>query len=145
WLGTRLGESVVFLPIVSGKLSWLSYQESRTVGYEQDADTNDKQTLREARLAEGKISAEQFDEAADATPLEAMNKTRQDVADGLTALESLIEFCDTQFGSYSPSFIKTRNAIEEIAQTLKILIGRKGGETDGETAEEPDEEPVEGY
>ncbi len=43
WLGSKLGEPLGFLPIVSGKLSWRKYQESRTVGYDADADTNEKQ------------------------------------------------------------------------------------------------------
>ena len=47
WLGSKLGEQLVFLPIVSGKLSWLKYQESRAVGYETDADTGEKEEARQ--------------------------------------------------------------------------------------------------
>ena len=76
WLGSKLGEPFGFLPIVSGKLSWLKYQESRTVGYEKDADTNDKRDARETKINEKKISAEEFDEAADATSVQqAMRET----------------------------------------------------------------------
>jgi type VI secretion system protein ImpA len=138
WLGVKLGEPLGFLPIVSGKLSWHAYQESRTVGYENDADTNDKREARENRIAEGKLSAEQFDEALEATSLEAIRKTRTDLTTGLAALESLSEFCDTQFGSFAPSFIKTREAIEEIAQTVKILLSRKPGGMEEETPAEED-------
>ncbi len=135
WLGGKLGEPLGFVPIVSGKLSWVSYQESRTVGYEADADSNDKQDLRQARIGEGKITAEQFDEALEATSLDALKKNRDHLNGALAALESLIEYCDTRFGDFSPSFIKTRSAIEDILQGVKMLIGRKPGGTEEEPAE----------
>ena len=135
WLGGKLGEPLGFVPVVSGKLSWVSYQESRAVGYESDADTNDKQELRQARIGEGKITAEQFDEALEATSLDALKKNRDHLNGALTALESLIECCDTRFGDFSPSFIKTRSAIEDILQGMKMLMGRKPGGTGEEPAE----------
>ena len=127
WLGAKLGEPLGFLPIVSGKLSWLKYQESRVVGYESDADTHDKQSARETRINEGKITAEQFDEAAEETSVSTLRETYKQLNDALAALESLAEYCDSQFGDFSPSFIKTREAIEEIAQTVRIILGRKPG------------------
>jgi len=127
WLGSKLGEPLGFLPIVSGKLSWLKYQESRTVGYENDADNNDKRDAREAKISEGKITAEQFDEAADATTVPAMRETYKQLTTAQSALEALSEFCDSKFGNFSPSFIKTRDAVEEIAQTVRIILGRKPG------------------
>jgi type VI secretion system protein ImpA len=142
WLGAKLGEQLGFLPIVSGKLSWVKYQESRTVGFEADADTFDKQQLRQSRMAEGKISGEQFDEAADATSVDALKNTYKQLTAAQQALESLSEYCDSQFGDYAPSFINTRNALEEITQTVRIILSRKPGGLEEE--EEPaEEEPVE--
>ena len=150
WLGSSLalpsnkgGESLGFLPIVSGKLSWHKYQESRTVGYETDADNSDKQELRENRIKEGKITAEQFDEAADATSVSTLRATYEQLTEALAVLEFLIEYCDSQFGDFSPSFIKTREAIEEIAQTVRIILGRKPGGLGEENAEENAEETAE--
>ena len=141
WLGGKLGEPLGFLPLVSGKLSWVSYQESRVVGYENDADTTDKQDLRQARIAEGKLTAEQFDEALEATSLDALKNNREHLTDALTALESLIECCDTRFGDFSPSFLKTRGSIEDILQTVKLLIGRKPGGSEEEAQPDEAEEP----
>ena len=137
-----MGEPLGFVPIVSGKLNWLNYQESRTVGYEADADTGEKQSTRETRIGEGKMTAEQFDEAADATTLAALKQTLKQLETGTTALESLAEFCDEKFGNYSPSFIKTRDALGEISQTVKILIGRKPPEPDEEEEQADDAESV---
>jgi type VI secretion system protein ImpA len=140
WLGAKLGEPLGFLPIVSGKLSWNQYQESRAVGYEAGADTYEKQQARETRINEGKITGEQFDEAADATPVSALRETLQQLTDAQTALGSLGEYCDRQFGDFSPSFIRTREAIEEIAQTVGMILGRKPGGLEPEPA--PAEEPA---
>src|ERR1017187_3349715 len=96
WLGAKLGEPLGFLPIVSGKLSWHKYQESRVVGYETDADTVDKQDLRESRIRDGKVSAEQFDEAVEATSVAALRETFKQLNEGQTALEALSEYCDAQ-------------------------------------------------
>jgi type VI secretion system protein ImpA len=134
WLGSKLGEPLGFLPIVSGKLSWNKYQESRTVGYEADADTGEKQEKRETAIREGKVTADQFDEAADATSVAALRETYKQLGDAQAALESLSEWCDTKFGDFTPSFIKTREAIDEIAQTVRIILGRKPGGLDEPSA-----------
>jgi type VI secretion system protein ImpA len=142
WLGGKLAEPLRFIPIVSSKMNWLHYQESRLVGYEADADTSDKQSVREARISEGKITAEQFDEAAENTSRAALKLTAGHLQEGLEALAALSEYCDMQFGNYSPSFIKTRESIEEIAQTVRILLGRKPpepGELEEEAAAAEDE------
>ncbi len=110
WLGGKLGEPLGFLPIVSGKLSWVSYQESRTVGYEADADTNDKQETRQARIDEGKVTAEQFDEALEGTSLDALKKNRENLNAALTALESLIASAAIPASATSPPASSRRAA-----------------------------------
>lgn len=136
WLGAKLAEPLGFLPITKNKLSWHSYKESRIVGYEADATTNDKQQTRETRLSEGKVSGEAFDEAVEGTSVAFFKDTLEQLNEGLSEAESLSEYCDTQFGDYSPSLLPVRTAIEEIAQTVKSLIGKKPGAT----IELPDDE-----
>jgi len=134
-LGAKLGEPLKTLPITSDKLSWASYQESRIVGYEADADTYEKQQARTARIEEGKITADQFDESADATPMSVLKGTLNALNEGLAESEFLAELCDTQFGAAAPSFITTRNVIEEITQTVRILINRRPAEAEPEPEE----------
>ena len=141
WLGAKLGDPLKSLPITSNKLSWVSYQESRIVGYEKDADTYEKQQARSGRVSEGKLTAEEFDESADATPLSTLKETLEALNEGLAESEFLGEFCDSQFGDYSPSFIPTRKVIEEVAQTVRILINRRAAEPGPEAEPEPESEP----
>ena len=125
WLGAKLADPLGFLPITENKLSWYAYKESRVVGYEADADTNDKQQVRETRLSEGKISAETFDEGADDSSLSFLKDKLEQLNEGLSEAESLSEYCDAKFGDYSPSFLPVRNALEEIVQTVRVLINKK--------------------
>src|SRR5438309_2362710 len=70
WLGQKLELPVRQAPIASNGFSYLSYKESRLIGYEADAQgAYDKIEIRNARIAEGKLTGEQFDEAVDATPM----------------------------------------------------------------------------
>ncbi len=70
WLGQKLDLPVRQAPITANGFSYLTYKESRVVGFEADAqDSTDKMEIRNARIAEGKLTARQFDEAVDATPM----------------------------------------------------------------------------
>jgi type VI secretion system protein ImpA len=127
WLGAKLGEPLGFLPIVSGKLGYHKYQESRKVGYEADCDTGEKQDARAQAIKDLKITAEEFDAASEATSIQVLRDTFKQLNQGETALEELSTFCDEKFGDFSPSFIKTRDAIQEIAQTVRIILSKKPG------------------
>jgi type VI secretion system protein ImpA len=141
WLGSKLPDPLRTLPITSNKLSWNAYKDSRTVGYESEAGTEEKQTLRQQLIEEGKPAAEDFDQAIDETPKEFYERLHAAFDDSLAALGSLIELCDARFGDVSPSFVKTRAAIEEIDHLVQTFITKKGGAT--EAAATPEETPVE--
>jgi type VI secretion system protein ImpA len=143
WIGGQFDPCLRSLPITSGKLSWFKYKESRAVGYESDASTESKMSSRNALIADGKISAEAFDQSVDETPLSFYQTLQNTLAASIEQLGLLAELCDSKFGSYSPSFIKTREALEEIAQTIRIIIGKKGGDIPAEPQEEELSEPVE--
>jgi type VI secretion system protein ImpA len=139
WLGkaTKLpekgNESLGYLPIVSGKLSWTKYQESRKVGYDSDTDKAD---ARQQAIKDGKVTAEEFDAAADATSIPALRETYKQLNEGKAALEALSEFCDAKFTN-PVNFVPTREGIEEIAQTVRIILSRRPGGLEEETTETP--------
>ena len=139
WLGTKLEEPLRLVPLTANKLGWVAYQESRLVGYETDANTQDKEDVRNTRIKEGKLTAEVFDEAVDETPLSFYESADVALADAAESLENLISYCDTQFGEFAPSFLKTRQAIEDVQQTVRQLLDKKGGGSTG-SARPPDEE-----
>jgi type VI secretion system protein ImpA len=137
WLGTRLADPIRVLPITSNKLSAVNYTVSRTVGYE--SDDGEKEKLRQELIAEGKTSGEEFDQAVDETPKAFYETLDATLDDALANLATLIEFCDEKFGDASPSFIKTRSAIEEIQRLVRGFVAKKGGPSQAAQAEEEPE------
>ena len=67
WVGSKLDGPVRRLPLTRSKLDFFKYQESRRVGYEADAASEDRAAARATAIAEKKCTAEEFDEAVRAT------------------------------------------------------------------------------
>jgi len=127
WLGSRLDQPLRLLPITTNGLNWFKYKESRAVGYETDADTNEKRKAREQAIEDGKITAEIFDQAVDETSREACIARLAAIEESQQELEKLIALLDEKFSDFSPSFLPVRKALEENAQTLRSFVAKKGG------------------
>jgi type VI secretion system protein ImpA len=120
WVGSRLDVAVRRLPLTKSKLDLLKYHESRRVGYEKDCEGNDSKTAaRNAAIEEKKCTAEEFDEAVQATGdayYEKLSGNLRATAESLQALESL---CDEKFGRDAPNFGNLRVALEEVQDMVK--------------------------
>jgi type VI secretion system protein ImpA len=139
WLGSKLDTPIRQAPITASGLSYLSYKESRLVGFEADAaDSMDKLEVRTARINEGKVTGEQFDEAVDATPMGFYGTTLSAVNEALTETQSLLDFCDERFGNEAPGFSNTRKGLEDVAQLLELFLRKKGGAV--ELPSQPDDD-----
>jgi type VI secretion system protein ImpA len=135
WVGTRLGDAVKRVPLTKSGLDWFRYKESRGVPYEEEASANPvKAEAREAALADGKMAPEEFDEAFAATPMEFCTALQAGAGRALESLEALGQICDEKFGEAAPSFGPLKTALEDVRQTLKILMAKRG-------APEPEPEP----
>lgn len=137
WLGSKLEGPIRMLPLLQGGKSWIAYKESRLVGYESNQDSGEKQQARLNLIAEGKLSAEEFDAWVDETPRDALLAARKTFQDALTVLADLTAFLDEKFGDYSPSFLKVRAAIEDDLQVLKALIATKPGVVESDPVPQP--------
>jgi len=126
WVGDKLERQVKEAPLTRSKLSFYQFKESRAIGYEADAVDNDSKTAaRQEAIAEGKITGEEFDAAFDATP-KSFYANLLDTCEGVReTIESLTELCDAKFGDVAPSFGRLRDSIEEVRQTVHILLQKK--------------------
>jgi type VI secretion system protein ImpA len=125
WLGSRMDSTLRSLPITRTGLNWYQFREARSVGYEQDAADAAKQEAREAAIAEGKITGEDWDQAFHATP-RAFYIEMESTIDGiLETLETLSGICADKFGDASPSFGPMRTTLEEIRHTVHGLLQKK--------------------
>jgi type VI secretion system protein ImpA len=143
WLGTRLPEALRGLAITSNKLTWISYKNSRTVGFEEGADTEEKRKIRKALIEEGKPTGEEFDQAVDETPKDFCENMAAALDEGTASLAALIELCDAKFGNVSPSFVKTRECLEEISRLVTGFINKKGGPSRAQEAPPEEAAPEE--
>jgi type VI secretion system protein ImpA len=125
WLGNKLPDAIVLVPITSAGLSWSSYQQSRLAGYEQDANTEAKKKVRQQAIADGKPTAEDFDEAVNATPREFYDAMESALAPALEELEKLNTLCDEKFASNAPSLVKIRTLLENILQQARNILKKK--------------------
>ena len=69
WLSSRQDMALRSLPITKPGTTWYQYKEARAVGYEADAAADpSKQESRDAAIADGKITGEEWDQAFKASP-----------------------------------------------------------------------------
>jgi type VI secretion system protein ImpA len=129
------------LPLTKNKLDYFKYQESRRVGYEADAVSEDKAAARAAAIAEKKCTAEEFDEAVRATGDAYYEKLAANLVAALESLQSLETLSDERFGREAPSFTNLRTALEELQDVVKQYHKPAGAAE--ETTETPAEEAVE--
>ena len=126
WVGQRLEQAVKNVPLTRSGYDWFLYKQSRAVGYEADAAENSsKAEARETAIAEGKLTAEVFDDGFKATPKAFYVKAKEDVDGCLAAIETLNETCEPRFGNNAPGFGVLRSALEEVRQTINSLLQKK--------------------
>lgn len=158
WLGGRLDQALRSAPITRNGLNWFKYKESRSVGYEADADTESKMEARTAAIDEGKLTGEEWDAAFAATSKAHYVALEADLDGILECSESLKALCEEKFGDACPSFNLLRTTTEEIRHTVHGLLQKKrelepdepvetGGEdwsgAEAEVAAEQDTAPLE--
>jgi len=146
WVGSRLDEVVRRTALSKSGYGYFKYKESRVVGYEEQA--NESQTRLEARqalIAEGKMTPEEFDKDFDATSREFYVKTVAELDGNLEQLDELVPICEEKFGEFNPSFSKLKTALEEVRHTANLLLAKKAdpnaGAAPAAEAAEPEREP----
>ena len=125
WVGDRLGQAIKRVPLTRGGLDWFQYKESRAIGYEEDATNEDKRALREAGIADGKVTGEAFDTAFNGTPKAFYVSLEASYDATLESVDALGQICDEKFGDATPSFRKLRDTLEEVRGTVHILLQKK--------------------
>jgi type VI secretion system protein ImpA len=144
WVGTYLEQPVKNAPITKSGLGYFKYKESRSVGYEEQAnESSSKREAYDTAKRDGKMSADDFDAAVRATSTATYGAWMEDFDKSLETLTGLDEVCQEKFGDYSPSFSKLRSALEEVRNVVRgIFLKRQEAEAPPPpTAAEPEPEP----
>lgn len=125
WVGGYLDTPLRLSPLTRSGLTLLKYQESRSVGYEDDPD-EEKRENRRSNVNEGKITGEEWDEAFNATPKEWYRTAVKELDGCIEAATALEAFTDERYDpDVRPSFKKLRDALAEVRRTTGQLFTRK--------------------
>lgn len=137
WAANRLSNIIRESPITRDGINFYQFRESRSIGYEADAESSDaKREARELAIADGKLTAEDFDKSFASTPKSwyaALDASLQSAGE---TLQDLQIFCEEKYGDDAPGFGKLRAALEEVGQAVTTLLNEK-------RKIEPDEAPAE--
>lgn len=114
------------LPLTRSGLSYEDYLESRTVGYEKDATTTEKQSARQDAIDHGKVSAEDFDQAFAASPKSLYVVASTALAESLAELQRLDEYQQEVYGGdNAPSLSKLRETLEKVHVAAGALLNER--------------------
>jgi len=125
WMGSMLDVPLRSAPLVSEGYSWFVYQDSRKVGFEEQAKTDKDRKARAKLIEDGKIAPEVFDKAFADTPKAFYLKAEKDLDKCLEALQSLETFCDVRFEDDAPPFGKLKTALTDVRHTVHSLLTKK--------------------
>src|SRR5260370_19960844 len=123
WIGSRLDQPVRMVPMTRKGYDWFQFKQSRAVGYEADASGNEtKQEARTQAIADGKVTAEDFDAAFTATPKSFYVESKQNLDDCLAAVEALGGVCESKVWEATPSFAGLRRSFEEVRSCVNCPL-----------------------
>jgi type VI secretion system protein ImpA len=125
WLGSRSDSTLRNIPLTRNGLSWYRYKESLAAGFEAGADTSAKLEARNAAIADGKLTGEEWEEGFRSTP-KAFYATLEETLDAvLESIEILSPLCEEKFGDSAPSFGSLRTTVEELRHAVHVFLQKK--------------------
>jgi type VI secretion system protein ImpA len=148
WAANRVAAILYEAPITRDGLNYFQYKESRSIGYEADAQYNDAKTAQRTQaIADGKPTAEEFDKSFNSTPKSWYVQMEASFQSSTETLEELQVYCEQKYGDDGPGFGKLRTGLEEVGQVVTGLLNEKRKtEPDApppdEEVEEPEPEPA---
>jgi type VI secretion system protein ImpA len=140
WIGTMLDLSIRATPIVSAGHSFLTYKQSREVGFEDQAKTDKEKKTRATKLANGKVAPEDFDKAFAETPKVFYLQAEKDLDACLENVGKLDALCDEKLEDDSPGFSKIKSTLTEVRQIVHQLLEKKREKEPDPVEEVPVEE-----
>jgi type VI secretion system protein ImpA len=138
WLNEELPLAIRQIPVTQGvsgeNYAWLDWKESRDVD-------NLGQEDKEAALADGKITGEQFDKTVESTSLAYYRTLSEDLSQLFREYEELDQVVDEKFsqlGRQAPTLLDVKQAIEDCRMLVADIVKKKGGLEPEPTPPEPE-------
>jgi type VI secretion system protein ImpA len=126
WAANRVAAILREAAITRDGLNYYQYKESRAIGYEADAQSNDAKAAQRAQaITDGKPTAEEFDKSFASTPKSWYAQMSEACRASMETLEELQIFCEEKYRDDTPGFGKLRTALEEVGQVINSLLNEK--------------------
>jgi type VI secretion system protein ImpA len=126
FVGTKLEIPLKLVPVVEKvRYSLLDYQQSRELGYEDQAKTDEAKKNRAQLLKEGKLTPEAFDKAFEETPKKFYAQAEQDLDACLQTLNQLKKTCDEKFGDDGPAFGPLQSSLDATRHLIHGFLQKK--------------------
>jgi len=126
FLGTKLDLGLKGVRLVEKEpYGFTDVQESRKLGNEADAKTNEAKQARAVAIQQGKVAPEVVDKCFEETPKAFYAKAEKDLDGCLQSLAQLKESCDAKFGDMSPSLGKLESVLGEIRPVVHGFLQKK--------------------
>lgn len=126
FVGTKLEIPLKLVPVVEKvRYSFLDYQQSREVVYEDQAKTDEAKKKRATFIKEGKLAPEAFDTAFEETPKKFYAQAEKDLDGCLQTLGLLKASCDPKFVDEGPSFGPLQSALEATRHLIHGFLQKK--------------------
>ena len=126
FVGTKLDLPLKLVPMVEkARYGLLDYQQTKEVGYEDQAKNDEAKKRRAQLVKEGKLTPEAFDKAFEETPKKFYAQAEKDLDACLQSLASLRKLCDERFGDEGPAFGPLQKALEETRHPIHQFLQKK--------------------
>jgi type VI secretion system protein ImpA len=126
WVGLRLERRIKESALTRSGYNWYQYKDSRKVPTEADIEENSsKAEIREALVAEGKLTQEEFETAFNNSPKAYYVTLSTTFESTLESLQALDDLCTEKFGNMAPSFSTLRSTLEEVQQQVRQFLQKK--------------------
>jgi type VI secretion system protein ImpA len=140
WITIKFEQPIRAVPLNRAGHNLFLYNESRTVGYEDQAKTAELKKKREKDLKENKLTPEAFDKSFTETPKAFYAELEKSIDQTLKTIEELSKLCDEKFGDTAPSFGKLKSSINEVRHLNHQLLEKKRETEPDPVVEAPPEE-----
>src|SRR5271165_2587609 len=126
FVGTKLEIPLKLVPVVEKvRYGQLDYQQSREVGYEDQAKSDEAKKKRAQLVKEGKLTPEVFDKAFEETPKKFYAQAEQDLDACLKTQAQLKKICDEKFGEDGPAFGSLQSTLEATRHVIHGFLQKK--------------------
>ncbi|MGO8819165.1 MAG: type VI secretion system protein TssA [Terriglobia bacterium] len=126
FLGTRLELPLKGVRLVQKQpYGFTDVKESRKLGYEADAKSDEAKQSRSAAIADGKVALEVLDKCFEETPKVFYAQAEKDLDACIELLPPLKESADAKFGDAGPSFGPLESILAEVRQLVHGFLQKK--------------------